>query len=496
MGLRGDIVKFGGVLLSILFLQTQTKAGSSEREVFRTEIVPTQQIRVIEHGSQSLSERIAMIQRAQKSVQIEATYWDPDQSGCLILGALVKKTQAMRKNGSSFQVKILLDYDPMGPHIDEFYANEVKQQGIEFKYYNPSEMLNLSKSLHRNHKKIFLIDAETGRGEFIIGGRNHTDAYFDLSAKNNFLDRDVWGRGETAAKLGRIFNADWNSNIVAGPGPLPPIAAPPSVDDSLSQRSRKMAMRSDWEQKQKNAVRCMRPEFYNQNLQNLVDRKAAVWKANSSLQSVANVLLISDQPNWNQSLSPIGSELMNYVKQARSSVLMENPYFIPMDENLQTLKNLIKSRKQFSLLGNSRRATPEFINNSMALYRAKEISNMGGEVLLLLGQSDSEKIPGIAYYRDVRWGTHAKTMIVDAKTTYIGSGNFDSRSLNRINAEIGLIVPNNPQFAKYVFSLIVNRAKGAYIYDRNAPDQEQPRSLSNLLAYPFIGIAKLFEHQM
>ena len=68
---------------------------------------------------------------------------------------------------------------------------------------------------------------------------------------------------------------------------------------------------------------------------------------------------------------------------------------------------------------------------------------------------------------------HAKTMVIDSETTYIGTFNLDPRSQN-LNTEVGVIV-QDAAFARRVQSAIEEDMSPANSWDaHDAPDQYVP----------------------
>jgi phosphatidylserine/phosphatidylglycerophosphate/cardiolipin synthase-like enzyme len=138
--------------------------------------------------------------------------------------------------------------------------------------------------------------------------------------------------------------------------------------------------------------------------------------------------------------------------------------------------------------------------SSVALYRAKGLARMGGGAYLFKGAGAADRIAGFPYADKVRWATHSKAMVVDGRTSIVGSTNFDPRSLNRINSEIGLVVPDNPAFAHALEHSIQNRIRESVKIDGDGRDStgkkvETPNYI-NVLQFMKVGGLELLEDQL
>jgi putative cardiolipin synthase len=110
-------------------------------------------------------------------------------------------------------VRVLLDKSFTVLELDEFFAKEVKPSGVEIRYYNSSTLAQISTTQFRNHRKLLVVDGK----EALTGGRNIGDDYFDLSAKFNFNDADVYLTGPIVKTLKASFEKFFNHKIAERP---------------------------------------------------------------------------------------------------------------------------------------------------------------------------------------------------------------------------------------------------------------------------------------
>jgi|GEM_PF-1336412 len=460
-----------------------------------------------DNGSVALETRLAMIERAQKSIAIETYIFKADTGGCLILSALVKKAREMRGQGKKFEVRLLLDKMLFGPEIDEFFVHEMAKEGIDLRYYNYVPAAKVAKVNHRNHKKTFMIDADTPSGELILGGRNIGDEYFDLHASDNFIDSDVHLKGPAVKKVHEIFDQYWAAPqvIPAGERPDRPSLTPTQPGggrQAAAAASHRRQRLKAWEKSVADVKACLAQSPEKTALRKTVAKKAAEAAQRSSKATVNSVLVASDHPDWERTEETIGKELYKNISSAKKSVKIENPYFIPLDPENEIFNQKINSadKVKVDVIVNSRAATPEFGTTSIALYRAKGIASMGGGTYLFNGKGASDRVPGVDYDDDVRWATHSKTMVIDDKTAYVGSANFDPRSIDRLNSEIGLIFPDNPGFARQLTDSMDRRLDESVKIDAEGRDPsgkkvETPRFV-DIPKFIKVGAMKFFEDQL
>ncbi|MEO5668852.1 MAG: phosphatidylserine/phosphatidylglycerophosphate/cardiolipin synthase family protein [Bdellovibrionota bacterium] len=431
-------------------------------------------IAILDEGAAALQSRLDMIDRAQKSITLETMIFHADRSGCLILSALVKKAKEMKLQGKPFSVRLLLDNRPQGANINLAFQRQLAEVGIELRYYNAEPTKTTLQINHRNHKKTFVIDGDDDGGEMILGGRNVSDDYFDLNAHFNFVDTDLQVKGPAVKTVQKIFNRYWNSPFASKNAPdltevdldirgkLPhPLEQLPIIPTIVEQGAALGRFEQDVLRAQRAQVAqsCLNPNPQKDSLRASIQAKAAhTLKDQRSTQ--ADVLIVaSDNPDWQRTEARLGAQLYGMIKNAKQSVLIENPYFIPLEAETEIFRSKIKSGTKVDLLINDVSSSDEFATATVAMRSAKSLAAMGGNVRLFKGNPQTRRV-GQTYYDDAsKWGTHSKVMIVDGKDAYVGSGNFDPRSIERINAEIGLIVPDNPAFAQSLTESIQARQK-------------------------------------
>src|SRR5262245_16036175 len=184
-------------------------------------------LRLIPDGDQALASRIALIRRAERSLDVQTYHLAADGTGALFLNEL--RAAAAR----GVRVRLLID-DLYAAGQDTLFAALAAHRNIDVRMFNPLPVRNASfagriaLSLHefsrvnrRMHNKLFIAD-----GAFAIaGGRNIADEYYMRSTHANFVDMDVLAAGAVVRELAGVFDNYWNSELA-----YPIAALTPAVD--------------------------------------------------------------------------------------------------------------------------------------------------------------------------------------------------------------------------------------------------------------------------
>lgn len=441
------------------------------------------QVRIIDEGAAALQLRLEMIERAACFINLEYIIYYPDQAGRILTQALIQKKQ----KHPSIQIRLLLDAPPpVWSLLDAYHIQEMMENGIEVRLYNPGwNPRNLN---HRNHRKLMMTEIEA-----LSGGRNIGDHYFDLSDAHNFADRELWLQGEGLYQLQAVFEAYWGSEMVkpAQPVVLPDRRLyhrnPPSVDDAGQTHWLPAEGALEDETAYQTALaedarhRAKAHAFITPNAQDaaILARVQEIGKRQLAAEPVFmvhNLSFLSDHPLWWVPAANVtGASAYTFMRTAETSIWLENGYFIPQENERMVLRDLLYKGVHITLLTNSREATNEFTPNTMTLWRAKAMKKQGMEVYLYTGRVPETDLPHPTFSHAAKWNTHAKTILVDERHVWIGTMNFDPRSVRRLNAEMAIIVHDDPAFAQYALQKIFKRAEEAYPMDLTGRDPRRRR---------------------
>ena len=170
-------------------------------------------VRILDGGADAFTERLALIESAQRSIDAQYYIWNSDLTGQYMAQAI----HAAAERG--VHVRLLLD-DINVAGRDATIAALDSHRNIEIRIYNPfpqrtgvRKMFDLvtdfSRLNRRMHNKSFTVDGAVT----IVGGRNIGDEYFDANPELIFRDRDVVVIGPVVDQVGAMFDAFWNSEL-------------------------------------------------------------------------------------------------------------------------------------------------------------------------------------------------------------------------------------------------------------------------------------------
>ncbi len=446
---------------------------------FKMRIQKTHQIKLLNHGLASLEERLQMIERAEKSIDVEYFIYNLDKSGRIFTQALIDKAH------SGVKVRMLLDYAMIKSQFSPFYAHQMAEAGIEVKYFNPTATLNLFRGTYRNHRKVLLIDGV----EAITGGRNIGDEYFDLREDFNFLDRDIEVKGEIVTSIQDTFNKVWDAEV----SKIVVRDHKPEESDGIYRRDQgeydSFRYRQDlknWNEKVNKAK-----EFSMVSDALLVNDIRVKGKAELSEEyqgTCENMSFNSEYPiigQKNRSERIIKHDIAERIKNAKESVLFDSPYFIVNDESKTALETALRNKVKVTLLTNSLNSTDAVYVYDVFDSTIKGWLEKGMESYIYKG-SLPENYPTIDdLVAHSRFGVHAKSFVFDKKDVVIGTFNFDPRSAN-LNTEMTISCDNNPELARIVTEDIEGRIKNSIELDSN-------KTVDDVLFYN-VGFLKKIEY--
>lgn len=168
---------------------------------------------LLEEAHEGLDWRLALIDSATSSIDIQLYLWHSGASSTLIFH------RALRAADRGVRVRILVDDFLL--HSDEPALASLCQYHPNFdvRIFNPgrirgstfgsmAEWLSHYRALNRRmHNKTFTVD----RSLSIVGGRNIGDHYYGMDPKYNFIDLDVLAAGPVVSDISNGFDDFWNS---------------------------------------------------------------------------------------------------------------------------------------------------------------------------------------------------------------------------------------------------------------------------------------------
>lgn len=404
----------------------------------------------------SMDARLTLAQHAQKSLDLQYYLLQNDETGRALLHAV--RDAALR----GVRVRLLVD-DLYTASNDHLLRGLAAFPNIEVRLFNPFPagrawnvtrwglaLADLARLNHRMHNKVFIAD-----GMFaVVGGRNIADEYFFRSVRGNFVDFDLLVAGEAVPELAQTFDRYWNSRRVFTLDALEP-------DDRGAQRWR------DEFDELTASTRFPQLKPGERDLLNYAPLSSDIHRPPLRLLR-GRIRVLADDPEKVSGRSERGddpttvaSQVVEAVAAAKEEVLVASPYFVPGKAAIEGIEGVRRKGVAFTLVTNTMAANDEpFVSAAYARYR-KQLLSAGVQIYevsprILRADPDFEEPLGASTGR-----LHAKVLVIDHQTTFVGSMNMDFRS-SRENTEVGLLV-ESPELAADVVGLIDDlRASGTY----------------------------------
>lgn len=383
----------------------------------------------LEEGMKAFVARMALVEAAEVSLDVQYYIWHPDTSGILLAGRLLDAADR------GVRVRLLLDdLDTAGK--DTFLAQFDAHPNIEVRLYNPFAYRgsrgvgfagDLDRLNHRMHNKSLTVDNQAT----IVGGRNIGNEYFNAVAHTAFADLDVLAIGPVVDRVSTMFDQYWNSDIAV---PVGAVAAAVDISRSNLRAARgrfQAGIDSAWESEYVAAVQA---------------RKVLDELRFGALEmSWGRAQLLYDDPE--KLLRPdisrqthLAPQLLPMVEAASRQVSVVSPYFVPGDGMVELFRDLVARGVEVNILTNSLAAND--VGLVHAGYMRYRKSLLEGGVNLY----EYKPLPG-ATSRDRQWrgssaaSLHAKTLGADSRHLFVGSFNLDPRSV-ALNTEMGVMIEN------------------------------------------------------
>ena len=398
----------------------------------------------IHKNDEALAWRIALIEQAKYTIDAQYYSWHADTSGKWLISKLIEAADR------GVRVRLLLD-DIHTLGADRRIATLNRHENIEVRLFNPFKLRwpirlvrvfellwNLSRLNHRMHNKVLIVDNVVA----IIGGRNIGDEFFGLNKTFVFRDLDLITCGHAVKKISYSFDLFWNSPLSRTARRL--IAFRPGAMDFRHMRkhldrnlhtSHKIIQRID---KVKNNL-LKNPDLKNQ----LITATAQVFYDLPSAEPVLEKHMAHDLYQCNI--------------HTKKQLTIISAYFIPstaLISSLQTLRDNGISVRVFTNSLASIDVTAAFTGYER--YR-RQLLNMGVELFEFRAEPKYRSTYSASSINIDYISLHAKSIIYDDSSVYVGTLNLDPRSEN-LNTEIGLFI-KNPTLTKSIYSAFISDLK-------------------------------------
>ncbi len=375
-------------------------------------------------GNDALGARLRLIESAEQTIDAQYFLLKPDEAGGLFVGKL------LRAADRGVRVRLLIDdiFTPVKdsalalfndhPNVEVRIFNPLARQG--FKYVNL--LWDFSRANRRMHNKSFTVDGSVS----IVGGRNIADEYFEIKKDVEFNDFELLTLGPVVAEISTAFDLFWNSELA-----VPMEAFEADFDP---------AELTQWRSKMDAVVAGARESAYRRAIDTPLLRDITEGRVEPI---AAPAYVVTDEPEKlvqkvgareHQSLA---EELSRQFDRAQREVIIISPYFVPGKEGVAAIEQWLQRGVRVVIVTNSLASTNHVpVHSGYARYR-KPLLQAGAQLFEL--KSDAVLTSNAQGHAPGSRTLHTKAVVIDRKLLFIGSLNFDPRSID-INTEMGVFI--------------------------------------------------------
>nr|WP_202033545.1 phospholipase D family protein [Agrobacterium larrymoorei] len=380
---------------------------------------------LVQSNLDAFAVRVASARAAGRSLDLMYYMWNSDLTGTLMM----REVLAAADRG----VRVRLLLDDLGVTMpDRAFKAIDSHPNIELRLFNPTkarenmfrrgiEVMWRFRSVNRRmHNKAWIADGRV----LIVGGRNIGDAYFDAAEQANFRDFDIIAHGDAIAQAEEIFDDYWNSAVAIPVRSL--LARRPS---RLARLRRRMDVLASSE--------AARPYLARVESQH----HSESFLMSNRLCWVETATVVADPPEKAGGKRKSGHNylmetLLPVMEETQKELRITSPYFIPGLKGVEIFSRLSAAGVSVQVLTNSLAATDvAAVHAGYARYRRPLLLN---KIALFELRRQADQSKGFTLRGSGQASLHTKAFTRDATTGFVGSLNFDPRSMS-LNTEMGVL---------------------------------------------------------
>jgi len=399
---------------------------------------------LIDSNEDGLRWRLALIDSAKQSIDVQYYLWYGDAAGRLLVKRLI--------DAADRGVKVRVLVDDLNTAIqtatsislrDKVAAWMDKHPNVQVRVFNPwkkrdlvarvnESIFELERVNQRMHNKALIVDNRA----VILGGRNLGDEYMGLHSEFNFHDLDVLGIGPVARQASAIFDSFWNSEWV-----MPVWALKIPITPAEEARGRETLLKLITNVKSLERFP-LPPQSWSSEFAALPRR----WHIGTSE-------VYSDLPTDGTIHQSMIAKVLELIASPQRELLIINAYIIPTERGMGTLRTLKSRGVTTRILTNSLASQDVPAVNSHYKPWRKPIVESGAELYEMRDDAAIQPLVSDTPPTHAKFmGLHSKAMVIDREEVFIGSMNLDPRSA-LINTEMGVVI-KSPGLAEALAKLI------------------------------------------
>lgn len=398
--------------------------------------------RYIADGEYALRLRLAMVNAAEKTLDLQYYIMHDDPGANLVLEAIVRAAER------GVRVRFLIDNIDFSD-VEDSLAILDSNKNIQVRVFNPivtkdqgmigrinGLLVDFDKAIKRMHNKALIVDNQLA----IVGGRNIGDEYFDARPGTNFKDTDLLTAGPITARISASFDTYWNSDEA-----FPVQALHMKKYNAEDVRELRGTMKAKWDERM-NAPEGR--EFLNkETVRRLKAGEYQLIWAPAELSVDDPGKIKEEEPDISSSRPLV--KLVKLGKEADQEFVAISAYFVPREEGMDMIKRLRDRGVDVKIMTNSLASTDVVaVHAGYKKYR-KDLVDMGVQLYEYKpqeGQKTGQRLFGSS--APPLASVHSKVYVIDRKDVVIGSYNLDPRSTEQ-NTELAVVI-HSPELAKLV----------------------------------------------
>ncbi|WP_158006776.1 phospholipase D family protein [Vibrio genomosp. F10] len=380
----------------------------------------------LSRGHDALLARLALIESAQKSIDVQYYIYRNDETSQLLTWRLYEAA----KRG--VRVRILLD--DMQKRSDRDMASLATHPNIEIRLFNPHQyrqarslalVSDFDRLNRRMHNKSMTADSVLS----IVGGRNIGNEYFSFESSVEFGDFDLLLYGNTVEQSADQFDIYWNSDYTV---PMKWIYPNASVfsEEEVAKTVEELQLESMFSSGDYDFTQL---PFY----QKIANRELSLYWGKGKLWY--------DLPDKvSGESSQLVDNLTTLLGTVENSLVLISPYFVPTKEGSASLVDAVESGKKITIITNTLASNDVFaVHGWYAKYR-QELVEGGIELWEIKASAHLDN--KWSFTGSSRSSLHAKAMLLDGNKIFVGSMNWDPRSAN-LNTEMAVVI-EQPEYVQ------------------------------------------------
>ncbi|SNT13194.1 phospholipase D family protein [Tropicimonas sediminicola] len=403
-------------------------------------------IRLVSDGPEALALRLILAEKAERSIDAQYYLLHNDASGHLFAWSLLQAADR------GVRVRLLLDdmdvaqYDAMSAALD-------RHPNIDIRLFNPfrrglgkniASVFEFDRVNRRMHNKSMTFDNTVT----LVGGRNIGDEYFAAREDSNYNDLDVLAAGPIAQDVSAAFDEYWNSTYAV---PAQIVVGDRGEPLTLDEARARLA----------GLAETARRSPYGNALNHAI--RDGVTSRDIGLDWVP-ATLISDPIEKASGRSGqedfVAARIRPLLDAAEEELHVSSAYFVPRKNGVdllsgisargvevQILTNSLASTDVVPVYGHYARSRKAMLEAGIRLWELRPDTERADRERLGLGLSNSS--------------LHTKAFAIDGRYLFVGSFNWDPRSV-WINNEMGVLIDSEPLSREAVAMFRANIARSAY----------------------------------